>query len=349
MSEQNVYTLEYIADYLGCKTFVGDKSINVSILSGSDDISFGSIVCVSKKSDIDFALNSPAICLVLKEEGLPEDLNGKSAIVVSDTTEAFAKLLSLFFGEKEYSYGTIEPSAVISKTAVVSTKAYIAHNVVVGENTTIGDNSVILSNTTIGDNVVIKNGCKVNANVVLHDDTVLDDNVIIGSSSVIGGDGFGYYMKDGCHNKIPQKGNVVIHSNVEIGSSVTIDRAVIGSTEIGSGTKIDNLVHIAHNCVIGENAIIIAQVGIAGSCTIGNWTTLAGQVGIADHVDIGDQVIIAAQAGIMSGAKIDDKSVLFGSPAQDMTKEKMSIIAYRKLPKVVEAVEKLTGERIKSK
>ncbi len=350
MSEQS-YTLEYISEYLGSDTVIGDKSATISALSGTSDIESGSIVCVSKKSDINFALDSKAACLVAKEADLPEnkDLNGKSAIVVDDTTEAFAKLLALFFKEKEYAYGTIEPSAVVSASANISPKAYIAHNVVVGENTVIGDNTVILSNTVIGDNVVIKNGCRINASVVLHDNTILEDNVIIGSSSVIGGDGFGYYLKDGRHNKIPQKGNVIIGANVEIGSSVTIDRAVIGSTKIGSGTKIDNLVHIAHNCTIGENAIIIAQVGIAGSSSIGNWTTLAGQVGIADHAEIGDQVIIAAQSGIMNGVKVADKSILFGTPAQDMTKEKMAIIAYRKLPKVIDAVESLTGERIKSK
>ncbi len=348
MSKQN-HTVEDIAKYLGAKNIVGDKSICIPTLSGSNDISLDSIVCVSKKSDIDFAIASPASCLVLKEADLPEDLSTKAAIVVDDTTEAFSKLLGLFFPDKEYPYGTIEPSATVAKSANISPKAYISHNVVIGENVVVGDHSVVLSNVVIGDDVVVKNGCKINPNVVLHDGTMLEDNVIIGSSSVVGGDGFGYYMKDGRHNKIPQKGNVIIGSDVEIGSSVTIDRAVIGSTTIGRGTKIDNLVHIAHNCTIGENAIIIAQVGIAGSCSIGNWTTLAGQVGIADHVDIGDQVIIAAQSGIMSGTRIEDKSILFGTPAQDMHKEKMSIISYRKLPKVIEAVEGLTGERIKSK
>lgn len=346
MSE-HVYTLEYIASYLDSKIAAGDKARIILTLSAVNDIHIDSIVCVAKLSELDFVLNSEAACLVVARELLPFDLKGKAAIVVDDVKHSFAKLLALFFKEKQCPSGTIEPSAIISKTANICSNVYIAHNVVIGENSTIGDGSVILSNTVIGDNVIIKNGCKINSNVVLHDDTIIEDNVTIGSSSVIGGDGFGYYVKNGKHNKIPQKGNVVICSDVEIGSSVTIDRAVIGSTIVGRCTKIDNLVHIAHNCKIGENVIIVAQVGIAGSSTIGNWTMLAGQVGIADHVNIGDNVVVGAKSGVISGSKVADKSVLFGCPAQDMHKEKMSVVAYRKLPKILEAVEKLIGKRIK--
>ncbi len=346
MSKQS-YTLEYIAQYLDSKIIAGESSISISTLSSTDNICIGSIVCVAKSCNIDFVLASQAACIVVRGETLPSDLSGKAAIVVDDTTDAFAKLLNLFFKEKQYPYARVEFSAITSKTSRVSSEAYIGHNVVIGENSSIGVNTIILSNTVIGDNVIVGDGCRINSNVVLHDDVILENNVTIGASSVIGGDGFGYYVKDGKHNKIPQKGNVIICSNVEIGSSVTIDRAVIDSTIIGQGTKIDNLVHIAHNCKVGENTIIVAQVGIAGSSSVGNWTILAGQVGIADHVEIGDNVIVGAQSGIISGVKVADKSVLFGCPAQDMHKEKMSVIVYRKLPKILETLEKLTGKKIK--
>ncbi len=345
--DKKIYTIEDIAIYLCSETIIGDKSITVENLSGISDIGKGSIVCAAKKNDVDIALKSKAVCVVLKDA--IEDRNGKSIIVVQDTTEAFARLLDLFFKDKQYPYGVIETSAFVSESAKISSKAYIAHNVVIGDNSVIGENTAILSNTVIGDNVIIGDNCKINPNVVLNDNTVLEDNIIIGSSSVIGGDGFGYYAKDNIHNKISQRGNVIIGHDTEIGSSVMIDKAVIGSTKIGSGVKIDNLVHIAHNCSIGDHTLIIAQVGIAGSTKIGNWCTLAGQAGIADHVEIGDNVIIAAQGGVVTGVKIDDASILFGTPAQDITREKMCIISYRKLPEIVEEIENITGKRIKPK
>ncbi len=347
MHKENTFTISDIASHLSAKTVVGEGSTNISIMSGTADIAEGSIVCASDKKSIDVALNSECACIVVSEE-LKEN-NGKNIIVVENSMEAFVKLLSLFFKEKEYPLGTIESSAVISKTATISKSAYISHNVVIAENATVGDNTVILSNVVVGDDVVIGSNCKINANVVLHSDCILKDNVIIGSASVIGGDGFGYYDANGKHNKIPQRGNVIIYSDVEIGSGVMIDRAVIGSTIIGNGVKVDNLVHIAHNCSIGDNSLIVAQVGIAGSSKIGNWCTLAGQVGIGDHAEIEDKVIIAAQGGIMSNVKVPSGSILFGSPAQDIGREKLAIISYRKLPELVEEVEALTGKRIRSK
>jgi UDP-3-O-[3-hydroxymyristoyl] glucosamine N-acyltransferase len=156
---------------------------------------------------------------------------------------------------------------------------------------------------------------------------------------VIGADGFGYVFDAGIHRKVPQVGQVVIHDDVEIGANVTIDRGALGPTVIGKGTKIDNLVQIAHNVTIGENCLVIAQVGVAGSTKIGNYVTLAGQVGIAGHLKIGDQAIVAAQSGVMHD--IPEKGKWLGAPAQPDRQAKRQLIALQQLPELIRRVREL--------
>lgn len=325
----------------------GNYEKDITTLSPHDNIEAGSIVCIDNNKYLDDALESNAACLIVKTNII--DKTGKTIIVTENPKDDFYKLLVLLFEDKVIEYGSIKSSSRIDESSNVSKTACIGEYVVIGKNSKIGENVIIDAAAIIGDNVVIEEHSHICANVVLHDRTIIQDHVIIGSNSVIGADGFGYHTVAGVHKKIPQRGNVIIEGHCELGASVMIDRATLGSTIIRKGTKIDNLVHIAHNCDIGAHSIIVAQVGIAGSTTIGHHCVLAGQVGVADHVTMGDQVIVAAQAGIMPNAKINSGQILFGSPAQDLNREKLSIIAYKKLPELIELVEEKFAIKIKIK
>ena len=199
----------------------------------------------------------------------------------------------------------------------------------------------------MGDDVEIGENCIIHSNVSIHDRCIIKNNVIIGSSTVIGNDGFGFFEVNGKQMKIPQRGNVVIENDVEIGANVCIDRATLGSTIIREGVKIDNLVQIAHNCDIGEHSIIVSQVGIAGSSKLGHHCMLAGQVGLADHVTLGDRVILGGQSGVMTNVKIESNSVMLGSPAQRIDREKLKMIAEQKLPELISLVEERFDVKIR--
>jgi UDP-3-O-[3-hydroxymyristoyl] glucosamine N-acyltransferase len=191
----------------------------------------------------------------------------------------------------------------------------------IGQGATIGDDSIIYENATIKDNVIIGR------------------NVRVHSGTVIGSDGFGYVLDKGKHHKIPQVGGVIIEDDVEIGANVCVDRATVGNTIIGSGTKIDNLVQIGHNVVVGKNSIIISQVGVSGSVEIGDSVILAGQVGIRDHIKIGDKAIVGAQAGI--GSDIPAGQIFSGSPAIPHKKWLRAQSIYSKLPDYIRRLQEL--------
>jgi UDP-3-O-[3-hydroxymyristoyl] glucosamine N-acyltransferase len=186
---------------------------------------------------------------------------------------------------------------------------------------------------------VIGEGSQLFPNVVVYPRTQIGRRVRIHAGSVIGSDGCGYVMDSGVHRKVPQVGQVIIHDDVEIGANVTIDRGALGPTTIGRGTKIDNLVQIAHNVTIGEHCLVVAQAGIAGSTKLGNYVTLAGQVGLAGHLKIGNRVVVAAQSGVMHDIPDGDK--WFGYPAQPDRQWKRQILAIQQLPQLLRRVSEL--------
>lgn len=211
----------------------------------------------------------------------------------------------------------IHPTAVISKSAKIGADAAIGAHCSVGDDAAIGDGTILFPLVTIYPRVKIGERSVIHSGASIREDVRIGNRVIIHSGAVIGSDGFGYLKaEDGSHVKIPQKGTVVIEDDVEIGANSTIDRAALGETIIRGGTKIDNLVMIAHNVEIGENGILAAQVGIAGSSKVGKNAILMGQVGIADHVTVGDSVIIAAKSGVTKD--IPSGSFVSGSPHLDV-------------------------------
>jgi UDP-3-O-[3-hydroxymyristoyl] glucosamine N-acyltransferase len=212
----------------------------------------------------------------------------------------------------------------------------IEKDVTIGARTVVGAHSFVGRGSRLGDD------CRIHPNVTLREGTVLGSRVVIHSAAVIGSDGFGYSLVDGQHVKIPQVGTVQIDDDVEIGAGTTIDRARFGKTWIQEGTKIDNLVQIAHNVVIGPHCLIIAQTGISGSAKLGRYVTLAGQVGVVGHVTVGDQVIVAAKSGISKDTPA--KTTLLGMIGQPIAEERKLMVHYRQLPKTVARLKALEVE-----
>jgi UDP-3-O-[3-hydroxymyristoyl] glucosamine N-acyltransferase len=276
---------------------------------------------------------------------VPEKLNGvtlpagKNLIYVNNPQWAFGFVLGILDKGRQKHPKGVHPSAIIEEGAHVDPTASIGAYVVVQSEVTIGAGSILYPNCFIGTRSRIGNNVLIYPNVVLREDTQIGDRVIIHSGTVLGSDGYGFATVEGRHLKIPQIGCVVVGDDVEIGSNVSVDRATVGETRIGDGTKVDNLVHIAHNVHIGKHCLVVAQVGVAGSAKIGDHVTMGGQVGIAGHITIGDGAIIAAQSGIMSN--VEPGAVLFGSPARPLKFSMKLQALYGKLPEIYDAIKHL--------
>jgi len=256
---------------------------------------------------------------------------------------AFAKALAIFFPEPKFAAG-IHPTASVAKSAQVDPTAHIGPHCTVGERVKIGANAVLQAGNFIGDDAVIGDETNLFPNVTIYPRTQIGKRVRIHAGAVIGSDGFGYVFDSGFHRKVPQVGNVVVGDDVEIGSNTSVDRGALGSTVIGKGTKIDNLVQVGHNVELGDHCILCAQVGIAGSAKLGKYTVLAGQVGIAGHLKIGNQVTIGSKSGVMHN--IPDGEKWLGIPAQPDKQAKRIMIAMQRLPdlfKKIAAWEKKLG------
>jgi UDP-3-O-[3-hydroxymyristoyl] glucosamine N-acyltransferase len=262
----------------------------------------------------------------------------KILVRVPNARVAFAKALALFFPEPKFAAG-IHPTAVVAKSAQIDPTAHVGPHCAVGERVKLDMNSVLQGGNFVGDDSKLGEDVNLFPNVTIYPRTEIGNRVRIHAGTVVGSDGFGYVLDGGVHRKVPQIGNVVIGDDVEIGANATIDRGALGSTVIGKGTKIDNLVQIAHNVEIGEHCIVIAQAGISGSTKLGKYVILAGQAGLAGHLKIGNQVTVAAQSGVMHD--IPDGEKWFGYPAQPDKEFKRQIIAQRKLPELLKRVAEL--------
>jgi UDP-3-O-[3-hydroxymyristoyl] glucosamine N-acyltransferase len=262
----------------------------------------------------------------------------KVLIRVPNARVAFAKVLPLFFAKPRFAPG-VHTTAVVAPSAQVDASAHVGPLCVVGERAVIGPRCVLEGGDHVGAECRLGEDSHLFPNVTLYPGTQVGARVRVHAGAVLGSDGFGYVLDEGVHCKIPQVGNVIIHDDVEIGANVTIDRGALGSTVIGKGTKIDNLVQIAHNVVIGEHCLIVGQAGIAGSTKLGDYVTLAGQVGLAGHLKIGNKAVVAAQSGVMHD--IADGEKWFGTPAQPDRQTKRQILALQQLPELIRRVGEL--------
>jgi len=300
--------LSEIAELVQGKT-KGDDHVTISGVAPFDQAGHGDIALAAETKYIHRIEESQAGALIVPES-CPV-ITG-NLLLVENPRAAFAKVMAHF-------HPMPNPQEKISKTA------RIGQHVSMGKQVEIGAFVCIGNHVHLGDRVTIRPGVILGDHVSIGDDSIIAENVVIKGhcrlgcrvliqpGTVIGSDGFGFAQEDGRHLKIPQTGNVIIGNDVEIGANNTIDRGTFGSTRIGNGVKTDNLVHIAHNVVVGDHALLIAQAGIAGSVTIGKHVILAGQAGVAPHVTIGDRAVVGPQSGV--GKSIADKQIVTGSPA----------------------------------
>jgi UDP-3-O-[3-hydroxymyristoyl] glucosamine N-acyltransferase len=258
---------------------------------------------------------------------------------VKDPYLAYTRALRIFHPEAELE-PFVHPSAVIDPTARVAKRVAIGACVVIGRNAFIGDDVRIHPNVTVYDDVTIGRGSIIHSGVAIRERTVIGERVVIHNNSVIGCDGFGYAKDEDKHwLKIPQAGRVVIEDDVEIGAATTIDRASVGESRIGRGTKLDNLVQIGHSCTVGEDSLLCAQVGLAGSSHIGSRVILAGQAGVAGHLTIGDDVVLTAKSA--TSHDIPAGKVISGIPAFDNKDWLRSTAAFRRLGEIQRTVREL--------
>ena len=264
-------------------------------------------------------------------------------LVVQDVNAALIKTLEAFAPKLKPPVEGIDPSAKIGQDVRIGKGVFIGAGVVVEDGVEIGSNSVVSSGCKIGQNSKLGKNCRLDSNVVIYHNCCLGNNVIIQANSTIGSTGFGYTFINGAHQLIPHNGGVVIEDFVEIGANCCIDRAKFRNTIIGAGTKIDNLVQIAHNVVIGKCCLIAGQVGIAGSCRLGDGVVLGGQVGLADNIEIGDGTKVAARSGVVQNVPAGQQ--IAGTPAMDVRDALRIAGLTKRLPKFVEQLKQL-GKRI---
>lgn len=332
-----IATLNEIADLVQGKV-IGDGTLTISALSPIDNIVDNSLVFAEGSDNLKMAETSHAAAILV---GSNVDGINKPIIQVAQPFHAFIQLLTYFYPQTKQKEG-VHPTAVLSESVVLGKNVSIGPYVVIGEGSTIGDRCVIKSHVHIGNQVVIGADTTIQPQVTLYDNCQIGARVSIHASSVIGSDGFGYRFENGQHSKIPHVGQVIIEDDVEIGASTMIDRATLGATVIGAGTKIDNLVQIAHSVKLGKHNILCAFTGIAGSTTTGNNVIFAANVGVSDHVRIDDGVILGARAGVPPKKHLKQGNIYLGSPARPKDKAIEQELAATRIPFIRKNVQELS-------
>jgi len=329
-------TVQEFAELVG-GTVIGDGATLIEGITNFENPLKGHISFVQDEKGFRTLEASEIACIIVPKQIAQ---SSKVLIQIEYPKRAWAQILRELFPARKFP-GTISPHASIAKTAKLGKNVTVESFVTIGENAVIGDNTALCSHVFVGENVKIGAHCVIHPNVTLYENCELGKNIVIHAGSVIGADGFGYVATPAAHEKLPQIGNVVIEDDVEIGSCSTVDRAAIGSTRIGQGCKVDNLVQIAHNVVIGPHTVISAQTGISGSCKIGSHVTMGGSVGVGDHVEIGDWTMVGAGAGFPSNKKVPGKQIVFGQPARPYAEARRQIGAQLRAAETLEDVRAL--------
>ncbi|MFH1413828.1 MAG: UDP-3-O-(3-hydroxymyristoyl)glucosamine N-acyltransferase [Candidatus Omnitrophota bacterium] len=328
-------TLKEIAEIIGGEV-VGDDGVVITGVSGIKE---------ARKGEITFVANPKYFSLMEKTHAsaivTPMEIENASKPIIrtENPSLAFTKIISSFMPCGVIHPKGIHSTALIGKDAVIGKNVAIGPYAVIEDDVTIQDNSIIYSGCYVGHHTNVGSDSLIYSNVSIREYTAIGKRVIIHSGTVIGSDGFGFATIKGGHHKIPQVGIVEIGDDVEIGANVTIDRARFDKTIIGCGCKIDNLVQIAHNVAIGENSIIVAQVGISGSTTIGKNVILAGQAGLVGHITVGDGAVVGAQGGVTKS--IPPKTFVSGYPARPHDEAMRVYACAQHLPELLETVKKL--------
>lgn len=316
---------------------VGQAEILIERIANLDSAEEGEIAYVDNEKFFATAAESGASCLIVSQA--QPNFRSPAQIEVRNPKLAFAIISATLHPAKRREPG-VDATACIAKTADIALTSYIGPHVSVGEFSKIGAGTRIETGAVIGDNVSLGVGCVVHPNVVLYDNVLIGDNVILHAGVCIGADGFGYVRDEMGYHKFPQIGTVIIEDDVEIGAYTCIDRAALGRTRIGRGTKLDNMVHVGHNCDIGERVVIAAQTGISGSVVIEDDAVIGGQVGFGDHTRVQKGAIIGSKAGILPG-KIVRPGVWWGIPVQPLDEYKRMNAHLGRLPVMREELKEL--------
>lgn len=323
-----------LAQRLGA-TLQGDPSISITGVASIETAGPGELAFVANPKYASLARTTGASA-VLVDPDFAEI--AAATLRIKNPYLAFARAIELFYRPPSYAPG-IHPTAVIAPTARIGENAHVGAYVVIGENVVLGENAVLLPHSVLYDNVRAGKNLLLHSHAVLREHCVVGDHVVIQNGAVIGADGFGFAKQsDGSWYKIPQSGPAILENDVEVQANACIDRASIGETRIGSGTKIDNLVQIGHGSHIGKNTLLCAQVGLAGSSTIGNSVILAGQVGVAGHCKVGDGVIATAQSGIPGD--VESGKIVSGYPAIDNRQWLRVVALMNRLPELIRGLKK---------
>jgi UDP-3-O-[3-hydroxymyristoyl] glucosamine N-acyltransferase len=338
-----------LATETGADCAISEGEIEISAAAGLDEAQSGEVTFLSNPKYANKVASTRASAIFVSENA--EIARGDIAVLrAKDPYLAFTRALVVFHPRPSFEPG-IDPAAVIELSATSGEGTFIGARSVIGANVTIGDRVLIHPNVTIYEGVTIDDDCEIHSGVAIRANTVVGKRVIIHNNAVIGSDGFGFAKDEDKHwLKIPQVGRVVIEDDVEIGANTTIDRASTGETRIKRGAKIDNLVQIGHSCIVGEDALLCAQVGLAGSSRVGDRVILTGQVGIGGHITVGDDAILYPQSGVPND--VAPGAILVGTPAFDVGAFWRAVAVFKKLgevPKRIRALEKRLDAVEKSK
>ncbi len=310
-------SVSWIAEFINAKMF-GDKNSHATGVNEIHKVKAGDIVFVDHPKYYDACLNSAATCIIINaEREVPE---GKTLFVVEDPFEAYLKIVDHF-------------------------RPFVPSEKMISNSARVGENTVVMPNVFLGNNVEIGNDCIIHPNVIIYDDCVIGNHVEIHSGTVIGSDAFYFNTKKNREHwfkKMQSCGIVEIKDYVEIGANCTIDRGVSDSTVIGSGTKMDNLIHVGHDVVMGKNCLIAAQVGIAGGTVLGDGVTLWGQVGVNKTISIGDNAIVMGQGGVTSS--IEGNKTYWGTPIQEFYSKRKELVMIKRLPEIWEKIKSIATQ-----
>lgn len=335
------FSAKQIAEYLG-GSVEGNENATVKTFAKIEEGIEGAISFLANPHYAHYLYSTKSSIVLVNKDFVPEQPVHTTLIRVANAYEAIARLLTLYQSTMQQRTG-IHPLACIAESAHIGENCYIGPFAYIGENVTLGNNCQVYAGVVIEERATVGDNCLFYPNVSIYHDCKIGNNVTLHSGTVIGADGFGFAPAADGYEKIPQIGIVTIEDNVEIGANTCVDRSTMGSTYVRKGVKLDNLVQIAHNCEVGENTVMSAQVGVAGSTKIGRWCMFGGQVGIAGHAVIGDKVLSGAQAGIAGSIRKGNVTVQ-GTPAIDAKNFMRSSVVFKYLPEMRKEIDQLKKE-----
>jgi UDP-3-O-[3-hydroxymyristoyl] glucosamine N-acyltransferase len=332
-------TARELAEAIGAKV-EGDRELEIAGVAGPERAGARDLIYVEAEKHAKRAVASAALCVVARE-GIA--LEGKTVLRSAQPKVAFAKAAALLLGRPPIAAG-IHPTAIVAALARVAADTGVGPYAVIGEDAHVGAGTQIGAHAVIGAGCWIGENCRIHPRVTLYGGVRIGHRVEIHSGAVIGADGFGYALGEGKYWKFPQAGIVEIGDDVEVGANTTIDRGSLDDTRIAEGVKLDNLVHVGHNCQIGAHTVVAAQAGLSGSCVFGKNVVVGGQAGFGERCKLEDGAVIGGQSGVLGGKTIRRGETVWGTPARPLEKFKEQFAWFSRLPELAARIKELEGK-----